>query len=153
MSYSYASNSNLRGAQRGAAQSTATSSFVGVVRVDGNTMLVDANGTISVDPTAVNNVSSSLNTLSSNTWRAANSSTLGLVIPDGTSILVTSGVISANIQVATTSVIGTVKPDGTSIAISGGLINIATSSNGFGVRTISTSAPAGGNPGDIWYQV
>jgi len=58
MSYSYVSNLNLRGAQRGAALSTATSSFVGVVRVDGNTMLVDANGTISVDSTALNNLSS-----------------------------------------------------------------------------------------------
>ena len=87
MSYSYASNSNLLGAQRGAALSTATSSFVGVVRVDGNTMLVDASGTISVNQT-------SLNTLSSNTWRAATSSTLGLVRPDGTSVLINSGVIS-----------------------------------------------------------
>ena len=87
MSIGYASNSNLKGAQRGSALSTATSSFVGVVRVDGNTMLVDANGTISVDPTAVN-------TLSSNTWRAATSSTLGLVRPDGTSVLINAGVIS-----------------------------------------------------------
>jgi hypothetical protein len=63
MAYSYASNSNLRGAQRGAALSTATSSFVGVVRVDGNTMLVDANGTISADFSSVN---SSIATLSSN---------------------------------------------------------------------------------------
>jgi hypothetical protein len=58
MSYTYASNANLRGAQRGAALTTATSSFVGVVRVDGSTMLVDANGTISVDSTALNNLSS-----------------------------------------------------------------------------------------------
>jgi len=58
MSYSFASNLNLKGAQRGAALSTATSSFVGVVRVDGSSMLVDANGTISVDPTALNNLSS-----------------------------------------------------------------------------------------------
>jgi hypothetical protein len=58
MAYSYASNLNLRGAQRGAALTTATSSFVGVVRVDNTTLLVDANGTISVDSTALNNLSS-----------------------------------------------------------------------------------------------
>jgi hypothetical protein len=58
MSTSFASNSNLRGAQRGAALTTATSSFVGVVRVDATTLQVDANGTISVDPTALNNLSS-----------------------------------------------------------------------------------------------
>jgi hypothetical protein len=32
-------------------------------------------------------------------------------------------------------------------------LSIATNSNGFGVRTISTGAPTGGNNGDIWYQV
>jgi hypothetical protein len=30
---------------------------------------------------------------------------------------------------------------------------IAANSNGYGVRYISTSAPTGGNNGDIWYQV
>lgn len=30
---------------------------------------------------------------------------------------------------------------------------IASGSNGYGVRTVSTSAPSGGNDGDIWYQV
>jgi hypothetical protein len=32
-------------------------------------------------------------------------------------------------------------------------ISIATNSNGFGVRYVSTSAPSGGNNGDIWYQI
>jgi hypothetical protein len=121
MSYGYASNSNLRGAQRGAALTTATSSFVGVVRVDGSTMLVDANGTISVDPTALNNLSSvtatniadlssvtatnianlssvttsSIAYLSSVASTRATTSTFGIVRADGTSILITSGVISA----------------------------------------------------------
>jgi hypothetical protein len=98
MAYSYASNSNLRGAQRGAALTTATSSFVGVVRVDGNTMLVDATGTISVDPTALNNLSSittsSIAYLSSVASTKATSSTFGIVKADGTSVLITSGVIS-----------------------------------------------------------
>jgi hypothetical protein len=121
MSYTYASNANLRGAQRGAALTTATSSFVGVVRVDGSTMLVDANGTISVDPTALNNLSSvtatniadlssvtatnianlssvttsSIAYLSSVASTRATTSTFGIVRADGTSILITSGVISA----------------------------------------------------------
>jgi hypothetical protein len=64
MSYSFASNLNLKGAQRGAALSTATSSYVGVVRVDGNTMLVDANGTISVDFTSVNSSIANLSSVS-----------------------------------------------------------------------------------------
>lgn len=83
MSVGFASNSSVKSARRGSALSTATSSDVGVVRVDNNTLLVDALGTISLNPV-----------LSSNTWRAATSSTLGLVRPDGTSVLVNAGVIS-----------------------------------------------------------
>jgi hypothetical protein len=130
MSYGYASNSNLRGAQRGAALTTATSSFVGVVRVDGSSMLVDANGTISVDPTALNNLSS--NTTSSIAYLSSVAATR-----------------------AETSTFGIVRPDNTSIVVTSGIISIATSSNGFGVRTIqSTSAgvPTGGSSGDIVYQ-
>jgi hypothetical protein len=32
-------------------------------------------------------------------------------------------------------------------------ISIASNSNGFGVRYVSTSTPTGGNNGDIWYQI
>jgi hypothetical protein len=32
-------------------------------------------------------------------------------------------------------------------------IAIATNSNGYGVRYVSTSSPTGGNNGDIWYQI
>jgi hypothetical protein len=56
---------------------------------------------------------------------------------------------------ATTSTFGIVRPDNTSIVVTSGIISIATSSNGFGVRTIqSTSAgvPTGGSSGDIVYQ-
>jgi hypothetical protein len=30
---------------------------------------------------------------------------------------------------------------------------LETNSNGKGMRTVSTSAPSGGNNGDIWYQI
>lgn len=32
-------------------------------------------------------------------------------------------------------------------------LSIASNSNGYGVRTISTGVPIGGNDGDIWYQI
>jgi hypothetical protein len=32
-------------------------------------------------------------------------------------------------------------------------LSIASNSNGFGVRYVSTSTPTGGNNGDIWYQI
>lgn len=74
----------------------------------------------------------------------ATTSILGKVRPDGTSVLVTGGVIS----------VATVQTDGTSISSIAGILRIATSSNGFGIRTISTSSPSGSaNEGDIWYQV
>jgi hypothetical protein len=84
-------------------------------------------------------------------FNKATSSYLGTVRPDGTTISInSSGTISA--VTATSSVTGIVRPDGTSIAISGGSISIATSSNGFGMRTVSTGSPSGGVNGDIWYQ-
>ena len=156
MSLGFASNSSVKQAGRGATLGTATSSFVGVVRVDATTLQVDSNGTISAI--------------------TGSSSVTGIVRADGTSILVTSGIISANIQVASSSNLGTVRPDGTSILVTSGVISIATvrtdntsissiagvlliasGSNGFGARTVQSSAagtPSNsvGNIGDIIYQ-
>ena len=33
------------------------------------------------------------------------------------------------------------------------ILSIATNSNGFGTRFVSTSTPTGGNDGDVWYQI
>jgi hypothetical protein len=161
MSIGFASNSSVKQAGRGATLGTATSSFVGVVRVDATTLQVDANGTISVRTSSLT---------------VGSSSVPGIIQADGTSILVTSGVISANIQVASSSNLGTVRPDGTSILVTSGVISIATvrtdntsissiagvlliasGSNGFGARTVQSSAagtPSNsvGNIGDIIYQ-
>ena len=87
----------------------ATSSSVGMVRTDNTSITIVPGGVLTVIP--------------GGTLIPATSGTLGAVRPDGTSILITSGVISANIQVATSSVIGTVRPDGTSILINAGVIS------------------------------
>ena len=110
MSQGFASNSSVKQSGRGATLGTATSSFVGVVRVDGTSILVDQNGTI-------------------------------------------SAAVGSSITVATSASTGLVRSDNTSIAINSGILSIATSSNGYGYRTISSSPPSGGNNGDIWYQV
>lgn len=55
--------------------------------------------------------------------QTGSSSTLGIVKADGTSILVTSGVISANIQTGSSSALGTVRADGTSILVTSGVIS------------------------------
>ena len=93
--------------------------------------------------TLTSSTNSSISYLSSVAATKATSSIFGIVRADGTSVLITSGVIS----------VATVQTDGTSISSVAGILRIATSSNGFGIRTVSTSAPAGGNHGDIWYQV
>jgi hypothetical protein len=124
MAYSYVSNSNLRGAQRGAALSTATSSFVGVVRVDGSSMLVDANGTISVDPTALNTLSSftvtNIANLSSTT--ATNIANLSSVTTS--SIAYLSSVAATK---ATTSTFGIVRANNTSITVNNGTLSLGSS--------------------------
>jgi len=106
----------------------ATTSSVGMIRPD-NTSISVQNGVLSLVP--------------GGSFTLATTSNFGAVRPDGTSILITSGVIS----------VSTVQTDGTSVTSIAGILAIATSSNGFGIRTVSTSAPAGGNNGDIWLQV
>ena len=107
-----------------------------VVVMDG----VNSGGTTLARNADVLNVSS--NAFIAATTKAT-SSIFGVVRADGTSVLVTGGVIS----------VATVQTDGTSISSIAGILRIATSSNGFGARTVSSSAPSGGNDGDIWYQI
>jgi len=67
---------------------------------------------------------------------------------------VSSSAFIAATTLATSSVQGIIRVDGTSITtVTAGVIAIAVSSNGYGIRTVSTSAPTGGNNGDIWLQV
>jgi hypothetical protein len=55
---------------------------------------------------------------------------------------------------ATSSIFGIIRVDGTSlVTVATGVVAIAVSSNGYGVRTVSASAPSGGADGDVWYQV
>jgi len=59
---------------------------------------------------------------------------------------------ASNVTVVT-SAIGTTNAINVSAATGAVTFSIAGSSNGYGVRTVSSSAPSGGNDGDIWYQV
>lgn len=142
MSFGYASNSNLRGAQRGAALTTATSSFVGVVRVDGSTMLVDANGTISVDPTALNNLSSVTATNIANLSSVTATNIANLSSVTTSSIAYLSSVASTK---ATTSTFGIVRADGTSILITSGVISAPSAEIGVGQtwQNVTASRAAG----------
>lgn len=77
MSTNFLSNQNLLKQQRGAEFNKATSSYLGTVRPDGTTILVNSSGTISVVPVTT-----------------ATTSATGTVRPDNTSITVSDGVLS-----------------------------------------------------------
>lgn len=59
---------------------------------------------------------------------------------------------AANASIVNTA-IGTANAINVSSATGNVTFSIAGTSNGFGVRTVSSSGPAGGSDGDIWYQV
>ena len=61
-------------------------------------------------------------------------------------------------QIATTAFVqaaitANAQTAGDGIDITSGVISIDSTSNGYGVRTVSTSDPSGGSDGDIWYKV
>lgn len=67
----------------------------------------------------------------------ATTSQFGLVMPDGTTIDISSGIIS--VPTATTLLLGLVKPDGTTITISGGVISATGNFTTINVTTINTT--------------
>lgn len=77
MSTNFLSNSNLKKRVRGGEFNQATSSFLGTVRPDGTTILIDSSGTISVVPVTT-----------------ATTSATGTVRPNNSSIVVNNGVLS-----------------------------------------------------------
>ena len=58
-------------------------------------------------------------------------------------------------QVATTAFVTTAVTNaaGDGLTYNSGALDISSTSNGYGTRTVSTSAPSGGSDGDIWYKV
>ena len=100
-----------------------------------------------------------------------------MAVQDASSVAITGGTISGlsspmavadggtggNTAVAARSGIGAASTTititaGAGLTGGGDLTNnrtlaISTNSNGYGNRTVSTSAPTGGSDGDIWYQI
>ena len=76
----------------------------------------------------------------------------------GTPTAPTAATTTNTTQLATTAFVqqeitANLATAGAGISITDNEISIASTSNGFGVRTISTSTPTGGSSGDIWYRV
>jgi len=78
----------------------------------------------------------------------------------GNAATVTNGLTTVNYNSYAPTLTGTGASGTWNISISGNAVTATTSGyitnsayNGFGLRTVSTSAPSGGTNGDIWYQV
>lgn len=74
-----------------------------------------------------------------------------------TTQIATTAFVGAAVTIATGS-LGTMSTQNSNnVSITGGNINSLTvtsmGTNGYGTRTVSTSAPTGGNNGDIWYKI
>jgi hypothetical protein len=128
--------------------------------------LIDGAGIIAGNPTVSSLVYSHANL----GWGTANNFNIGGTLNvTGAAFATTPGNATSNTQIATTAFVQNVVVNATgtlgtmssqnasNVSITGGNINslavTSLGSNGFGTRTISTSAPSGGNDGDIWYQV
>ena len=110
-------------------------SKVTVVVMDG----ITPGGVTLATETNLNSLSSNVNALLS----TATTVVTGIVRPDGTSILVTSGLISVNVGSSSTA--GILRPDGTSIVVTSGVVSI-NSTVTVGAGTVS--APALTTTGD-----
>jgi hypothetical protein len=128
--------------------------------------LIDGAGILAGNPTVSSLVYSHANL----GWGTANNFNIGGTLNvTGAAFATTPGNSVSNTQIATTAFVQNVVVNATgtlgtmssqnanNVSITGGNINslalTSFGSNGFGTRTISNTAPSGGNDGDIWYQV
>lgn len=76
----------------------------------------------------------------------------------GTPTATTAGSTTNTTQIATTAFVqgeitANLATAGAGIDITNNVVSTDEGYNGYGVRTVSTSAPTGGSDGDIWYRV
>lgn len=120
-------------------------------------------GVVYVDNVNVVEAITQLNTLNVGTLTAVSPAFTGTPTAPtaspgtNTTQIATTAFTTAEITAATGS-LGTMSTqNANNVAITGGTVNSLTvtsfGTNAYGTKTVSTSAPSGGNNGDIWYQV
>lgn len=111
---------------------TAASQTVVVAGTGMNVSTVGDNSTVAISSTGVNAATYSYPTIAVNAQ---------------------GQITSASNNTPVTSLTGTANAIAVSASTGAVTLSIPSASNGFGVRTVSSSAPSGGASGDVWYQI
>jgi hypothetical protein len=118
---------------------------------------------VSIGGGSMTNMNITNSSIAANYLSTTNAQITGGTISGITPLPITSGGTGANTYYDALNNLGAVWKYtyiGAGSGLSGGgyltdtvILRIADNSNGYGVRTISSARPSGGNSGDIWYQI
>jgi hypothetical protein len=139
----------------GATVTIKTSGGTGVAVANGTTRIVWCNGTDFFTAASQTVVAAgtgvSVSTVG-DTSTVTNTGVTSAVAGTGISVSGATGAVTIG-NTGVVALTGTSNAINVSASTGSVTLSIAGASNGFGLRTVSTSAPSGGSNGDVWYRV